>query len=312
QVLLKQLHQYGMVVVDGGNAWAISAEANHWPANYVQAVSDVSLAGPTTTISNTALTGNVVTIQAVGNLLVPGNNVFISGTTLGGVQTCSNGTKVYNDWHVVATANGTNFTYACTHADIASGVDTGTVRQALSNFMEFVDESGIEVNAASGVTTTNREPVTFTRTSDSAVQIVDVALQGVAVNLAQDYLNIMAGTPAQQLTALSNLGGVTWTMSPAVGTLTSAGVYTAPASVASPTTTTITATSTTNAAVSASMLVTVFPGPALRLLPSQTTNFTDSASNVWYGGAGIGTSQPANIGQGGCGNPPVTDHPGRK
>ena len=161
-----------------------------------------------------------------------------------------------NDWHVVATANGTNFTYACTHADIASGVDTGTVRQALSNFMEFVDESGIMVNSASGVTTTGREPVTFTRTSDSAVQIVDVALQGVAVNLTQDYLNIMAGAPAFQLTALVNIGGVTWSMSPSVGSLTSGGLYTPPAAgtITSPTTTVITATSTVNASATASII----------------------------------------------------------
>ncbi len=130
----------------------------------------------------------------------------------------------------------------------------------LANNMEFVDESPLMISATSGLTTRNREIVTFTRTSDSATASVDVALQGVAVNLSQNYLYIQASTPAQQLTALVNIGAVTWTMSPTVGTLTSGGLYTAPATVGSATTTTITATSTTNAAVAAQMAVTQLHG----------------------------------------------------
>ncbi len=112
---------------------------------------------------------------------------------------------------------------------------------------------------------------------------MDVALQGVAVNLPIDYLNIQAGTPAQQLTALVNIGAVTWTMNPTVGSLTAGGLYTPPATVASPTQTMITATSTTDGTVAALMPVYVLPAGTIYLLPSQTTNYTDSGSHTWYG-----------------------------
>ena len=87
-----------------------------------------------------------------------------------------------------------------------------------SNF-EAVDESGLEVSASSGLTTANRENVTFTRTSDGATASTEVILTGVAVNFPYDLLQIQGGAPAYQLTALTNLGGVTWSMSPSVGTL---------------------------------------------------------------------------------------------
>src|SRR5207253_10636684 len=96
---------------------------------------------------------------------------------------------------------------------------------------------------------------------------------------------------AFQLTALVNIGGVTWSMSPSVGSLTSGGLYTPPAAgtITSPTTTVITATSTVNASATASMTVTVGSSTAILMLPSQASNCTDSAGNVWYGGAGVGT-----------------------
>ncbi|PYU24763.1 MAG: hypothetical protein DMG30_07670 [Acidobacteria bacterium] len=287
QILLKQLQQYGIINDDGGNGYDISAiESNHWPANYIAAANEVVNAGPVfSPITNTVWSSNVATIT-VANSLAVGNNVLINGTSGG----------TYDGWHTVASANGTSFTFNQTHADVGSASNSGTVRLGLSNFMEFVDESSLMVSSTSGVTTSNRELVTFTRTSDSATSTVDVALQGVAVNLTSDYLNIMAGTPAQQLTALVNIGGVTWTMNPLVGTLTSTGLYTVPSSVASPTTTTITATSTVNPAVKALLSVTVFPGPAIRILPSKSTNYVDSFGNMWWGGYGIGTSQAVQSG----------------
>lgn len=152
---------------------------------------------------------------------------------------------------------------------------------APSNF-EFVDESGLMVSSSSGLANTSRETVTFTRTSDSATASADVVLRGVAVTLPKDNLNFMAGTPATQLTAFVNIGSVTWTMSPSVGSLTSGGLYTAPATATTPTVTTVTATSTTDAAVAAQLTLTVYSQTTIRLLLGQTSNYTDASSNIWY------------------------------
>ena len=164
----------------------------------------------------------------------------------------------------------------------------------LANNIEFVDESGLQsgctpCTATSGLTKLNREIVTFTRTSDSATIVSDVALQGVAVNLPNNYLYIQAGTPTQQLTAFVNIGSVTWSMSPAISnvTLSPSGALTVATGVAAVASTTVTATSIVNASVAAQMTVTVFPAGPIRVIPSKTTNYTDTAGNVWIARTGV-------------------------
>lgn len=144
-----------------------------------------------------------------------------------------------------------------------------------SNF-EAVDESGLERSASSLETTVNREIVTFTRTSDSATASVDVVLVGVTLGLPNDAITIQAGGPAQQLTAYVNGTSnttVTWAMSPTVGTLTSGGLYTPPATVASETSTTVTATSAANTNVTATMTITVLPTGKIYILMSNQAAF---------------------------------------
>ena len=176
-----------------------------------------------------------------------------------------------------------------------------------SNF-EAVDESGLEVSASSGLTTANRENVTFTRTSDGATASTEVILTGVAVNFPYDLLQIQVGAPAYQLTALTNLGGVTWSMSPSVGTLSSTGLYTPPGSVASPTTITVTATNTVDTAIAGQVTLVVFPAGPIRIVPGSLpgvytgtmnpTDYTDTGGDVWYSigdDGGYGYDQGMNI-----------------
>src|SRR5208283_5071370 len=68
----------------------------------------------------------------------------------------------------------------------------------------------------------------------------------------------------------------------------STGLYTPPATQASPSSTIVTATSSTNAAISASMTLTVLPNGVIRLVPGQPGDYTDSFSNVWYHGIQAG------------------------
>lgn len=102
--------------------------------------------------------------------------------------------------------------------------------QGSTNF-EVVDEDPLKIVSTSGETTNNRETVTYT--SSTGIATVDVALMGVAVAVPDNVLYFQDGTPGQQLPSFSNIGSVTWAMTPQVGTLTSGGFYTPPATDAS-------------------------------------------------------------------------------
>lgn len=209
QIVLTAMKNYGMILADGGQGWAVGAEYAKWPTNIMTALIEISSAN-------------------------------------------------------ISAAN-----------------------------FDVVDESSFELSSNSGECGCNQETIVFTRTADSIKATTDVVLTGVAVNLPYDLMQIQVGAPAQTLQALVNIGAVTWTMSPTVGTIDSGtGVYTPPASVAVPTTTTVTATSTTNPAIAASMTINVFPKGVIRIVPGSVpgavnyemtpTTYTDTNSIPWY------------------------------
>jgi len=167
-----------------------------------------------------------------------------------------------------------------------------------SNF-EFVDEAGLEVSATSGATT-NSETVCATNGSGSSC--INVIPTGVTVGVPQNELDIQAGMGAQQLAAFVNgasNASLTWTMSPTIGTLTSGGLYTPPATVSINTATQVTATSVADNTVSATFSLVVIQQGAIRLqmggpcgsgltitypvtpFNCVTTGFTDSHGNIW-------------------------------
>jgi hypothetical protein len=150
---------------------------------------------------------------------------------------------------------------------------------------EAVNETSLMETSTSGATNTG-EVVTYSATGVSPAS-TNVNLQGTAVNLNTNQFYIMAGTPTQQLIGYSAGGGITWTMSPTVGTLTSGGLYTPPVSVSAMTTTTVTATSTVNSSVAKQMIVYVLPTSDFRLIQG-TANYTDSLGNVWNSGGAFG------------------------
>jgi hypothetical protein len=166
---------------------------------------------------------------------------------------------------------------------------------APSNF-EAVDESSLMVSPSSGATK-NSETVVATN-AQGATAARQVVLTGVALNLPKDAMSIQAGMAAQQLVAYisgSSNTGVNWTMNPAVGTLTSSGLYTPPAAVTTTSVTTVTAVSAANPGVSASMQLSVFPQGAIRIAEGWQTPYTDSQGNVWQprlanGGGGDNSS----------------------
>ena len=81
----------------------------------------------------------------------------------------------------------------------------------------------------------------------------------VTVKVAPTSINL-ATLQTQTFTANFSDGSnpaVTWTISPATGSISAAGIYTAPATVPSPSTVTVTATSNSNASETASAVVTI-------------------------------------------------------
>lgn len=162
---------------------------------------------------------------------------------------------------------------------------------APSNF-EAVDESSLEVSPSSGLTKTGETVVATSVANPSISASMAVVLTGVTVNLPNDVLYAQAGVGPVQLTALVHGGAsntVSWTMNPAVGTISSSGVYTPPAMSTTIQTTTITATSTDNPGVAAQMTMVVYPNGTIRLAPAQPSDYTDTQGNIWlHGLAGDG------------------------
>ncbi len=154
-----------------------------------------------------------------------------------------------------------------------------------SNF-EAVDESGLQVSPSSGMTPQGETVVATSVSNPSQTASQQVVLTGVTIGLPKDALYIQAGAATQQLIAFihgSTNIGVTWSMNPAVGTLTSTGSYTPPASVSATTTTTVTAKSAANPSVAATMTVSILPAGTMRIILGQNTPYTDSNGNVWQG-----------------------------
>jgi hypothetical protein len=108
-----------------------------------------------------------------------------------------------------------------------------------------------------------------------------ISLTPGSVTLTPSQTQAFAATVAN-----SSNTAVTWSLSPAVGSISTAGLYTAPASITSAQTVTVTATSRADATKSARASVSLSPPvsvaltpTALALYPSQTQAFTATVAN---------------------------------
>jgi len=154
-----------------------------------------------------------------------------------------------------------------------------------SNF-EAVDESGLELSGTSGATTKSETVVATGIKNPAHTAKQQVVLTGVTLTLPHDYIYIQAGTAAQQLVAFVNGSsnkGITWTMSPTLGSITSGGLFTPPATTANTAVTTLTATSSADSSVSAAMSLSVLPPGPIRVILGQIAGYTDTHGNVWQG-----------------------------
>jgi hypothetical protein len=128
----------------------------------------------------------------------------------------------------------------------------------------------------------------------NAIQIKSVPGTGVVVSPGSA---ILSGGQSQQFTSVvtnSSNTAVTWSMNPQVGTLTNAGLYTAPATINTAQTVTVTATSVADPTKQTSSAVSLTPPFApIRVESGGAAAYTDSLGNVWsadYGFTGGSTS----------------------
>lgn len=133
--------------------------------------------------------------------------------------------------------------------------------------------------------------------------------QSVSINPPQ--ANLQVGQAQQFHATVSGAGNtaVAWSMSPVIGTLSSAGLYTSPASAVNPETVAITATSMANPAASATATAVVNPScVSLAVSPasiivgaSQSIQFaaqvTGSSNNavIWSMSPAVGTLSPSGV-----------------
>ncbi len=115
----------------------------------------------------------------------------------------------------------------------------------------------------------------------SAVSVVDpskmatssVSLLPVNVQISPASASIGQGQTLAFTASAMNSGdpGVTWTVSPAVGSISAAGVYTAPDSIATPQTVTVTASSRTDPTKAASSSLALVPPVAVTVSPASVS-----------------------------------------
>ena len=143
------------------------------------------------------------------------------------------------------------------------------------------------ISSAQIVTVTATSVADPTKSATATVTLnppVNVTVSPASVTLTQSQIQAFSAS-------VTNTGNtaVTWSISPLVGGITSAGLYTAPASIASSQTVTVTATSVADPTKSATATVTLRPPapvsltvtPAsVTLAPSQTQIFSATVTNT--------------------------------
>jgi hypothetical protein len=177
------------------------------------------------------------------------------------------------------------------------GMGTNLVR----NF-EAVDESALapaSVNAAdgglidpgkaaaiAGFTRPQFAQVVVTDSANGRTATMRIALEGAALDVEKAFYAFQAGADAYQIpyhiSGVSDTS-VTWSMSPALGTLDPvSGTYAPPASLAAPAATVLTVRSNAVPSLVAQTRVTVMPDGVLGLLTSAPGNYTDSHGQKWW------------------------------
>lgn len=148
------------------------------------------------------------------------------------------------------------------------------------------------VSTNSWVQPSNFSIVVASNTSTHQSSYMPVIVQPVTIGVDKPFgYSIMANTPATQLNVWvhgSTDTTFTCNLSPSLGSISAAGLYTAPASSAVRSTTTVTCTSTMDPSAHVDFPLIIYSTGGIRQALSESTNsdFSDAQGNRWYADRG--------------------------
>ena len=227
-----------------------------------------SLSSPIGTISTSGLYTAPATIATAQNVSVIATSVADGSKSGSGVITLSPTVAVAVSPASVSLGAGQQRQFSAT----VTGSTNAAVRWSLSSPIGTISTSGL-YTAPATITTAQTVSAIATSVADSskASSGVITLVPTVAVTVSPASVSLGAGQQ-RQFTASSNgvLASVTWSMSPAVGSITTTGLYTAPASISGTQIITVQAVSTTSKTVVGTASVTLVPAssPSSSVPPS--------------------------------------------
>lgn len=199
---------------------------------------------------------------------------------------------------------------------VAAVAEILTANITPTNF-EFVDQASLMVSSTNWAVKYDNAyqvPAEFAvvKVTDAmaAVARAYIPLQGVVVGVPETSMWVQSGGPARQLESWVTPSSTSQTVTFAkdgtstTGTITSGGVYTPPATMASPTTTTVTLTSSADATATQVIKLTVMPVGTIRIDSGNLTDFVGAAT--WWKDQAGETAIPRR-GDGSSGWPVQTD-----
>ena len=155
-----------------------------------------------------------------------------------------------------------------------TGMTSTAVMWSLSPAVGTISSGGLytapaTLSSPQTVTVTATSVADTSKTATASVTVVPLVQITVSPSTAS-----LALSGTQQFTATvtgMTSTAVMWSLSPAVGTISSGGLYTAPATLSGPQTVTVTATGTANAKNQATATVTITPPVTVSLTPTAAT-----------------------------------------
>ncbi len=148
------------------------------------------------------------------------------------------------------------------------------------------------ITSAQTVTVTAAGARKSTGSAHAVVSLTPPAAVGVAVSPSNASLSL---SQSRQFTATvtgSSNTQVKWSLSPVVGTISAAGLYTAPASITSAQTVTVTATSSANPSISATATVTTVAGASTNPSTGKTYYLATAAAGGQDSNSGLSATAP--------------------
>ena len=243
-----------------------------------------------------SLSPAVGTISSTGLYIAPAaiasaQNVTVKATSTADPTQSASSTLSLIPVTILLTPSTTSLTASQTQqltTTVTGTANTG-VTWSVSPALGTISSSGV-YTAPAAIASAQNVTVKATSTADPTKSASStISLIPVTISLTPSTPSLTASQTQQFTTTVTGTvnTGVTWSLSPAVGTISLAGLYTAPATIAAAQTVTVKATSVADPTKSATAAVTLAPPvtvsltpSSVSLLPSQNQTFTAMVSGT--------------------------------